>query len=380
MTPARARAWPLAARCLLAALAPAPAAHAQPAPREAVEFTVAAEPAVAAAAEDVARDLLATLPVALTHSRAVRVDPEAVASPPPGAARPGALAHAWLDLTDRDVATLYVLAFGTERVLVRRFDRVGRSSPVVLEAAGHALVTALEALLAGETIGVSRDEFIATLRPPPPPPPAPPPPPPAPPPPPPPPPPPAPSPAWVDVDLGWEVSGWSGQVAALHGPRVAVAAGGAVHPRVRLGGEATGNFRLHESVQTADLALTLRPVASIRASVALDWRVAPALRLRVTLGVGLDAIDHDVAARSPAVVLQPGSTRLSAVTRAAVALRWRVAGPLILGATAGFEVDGAPIDFILERGGASELVVDPWPVHPVGAVTVGTTWGAGPGW
>ena len=170
MTAPRARARRFAARCLLVSLGPS-VAHAQPTPRDAVELTVAADPAQALAAEDVARDLLTTLPVTLTLSRAARVDPESIVAPF-GHPRTAALAHAWIDLLDRDVATLYVLAFRSERVLVRRFDRVGRSTPVVLEAMSHALVTAIEALQAGGQIGVSRDEFIATLRPPPPPPPS----------------------------------------------------------------------------------------------------------------------------------------------------------------------------------------------------------------
>jgi hypothetical protein len=372
MKDARARARLLAACCLL----PPTVAYAQPAPRDPVEITVAADPAQAVAVEAVARDLLTTLPVTLTLSRAAHVDPEAIVAPL-GAPRATSLAHAWIDLLDRDVATLYVLAYRSERVLVRRFDRVGRSTPVVLEAMSHALVTALEALQSGGQIGVSRDEFIATLRPPPPPPP----PPPLPPPPPPPPPPPVatppPSALWVEAELGYEVGAYASAPRVVHGPRAAVAVGGAVHPRVRLGGELAAVFRASATVETPEVVLTLSPVVTLRAALVVDWRATRAIVLRASLGLGLDAVDHEPSTRAEAVSPQRGDTGVSGIARVGVGLRWRVGGPVVLGGLAGVDVDLAPTRYLLQRGSALEPVIDPSRVRPFGAFTVGASWDGG---
>lgn len=373
----------LAAHGFLVVLCPVAMVSAQTASRELVVLSVAAAPEMASVVESVAQDLLATLPVALEASRVSRIDPEHIVAPLVDATPSHALAHVWIDLTDHDGVTLYVHAYRTERVLVRRFERQGRSTPVVLEAMGQALVTAIEALLTGASIGVSRDEYIATLRQPPSPP--------TPPSPSPLPAPRSPSPAlpssllppsrpargrtWVDADAGWDLSLWSRAAPVLHGPRVAITVGRTLHPWGRLGGEVAGCFRLPQAVETPELFVTIRPVVSLRASVVFDWRAHDTLHLRATLGVGLDAMDHEGFVRGPGVSLEPSRSRLSAVMRGAVGLRWRVVGSLVLGSTVGVDIDAAPIDFVIERNGTLGYVVDTWPVHPVATVTLGSSWG-----
>ena len=122
------------------------------APRESVELVIAADGPQGSAAEAVARDLLTQVPVSLDVRRAPRVEPEVIVAPRTEPPRDGPIAHVWLDLTQRDTATLYLVDRRWERVLVRHFDRVGRAQAVVHEALCHALVTAIEALLAGGVV------------------------------------------------------------------------------------------------------------------------------------------------------------------------------------------------------------------------------------
>ena len=147
-----------------------PAAAAADVTTRVVSITVAGDPAPRAT-EATLRDLFThltdTRTVALEVSTASEIDPRAITDPPPSP--PAAFARVWIDI--RAESCVVSIADGPwERIYQRRMPRPVDSDEVTREQIAQIVVAAIEAMLAGGTIGVSRASLAPPSPPPPPPP------------------------------------------------------------------------------------------------------------------------------------------------------------------------------------------------------------------
>jgi hypothetical protein len=126
-----------------------------------VRVTIVADSADAGGLEAVFTELLARLRVSLEVKRAPALDSTAFS--PPATPTPELLALVWVDLTKPNAATLYLLDVGTDRVLLRKIRREPDGTELVQEELGHILQTSIEGLLAGEPVGVPRQEILPLL-------------------------------------------------------------------------------------------------------------------------------------------------------------------------------------------------------------------------
>ncbi|HJL16712.1 MAG TPA: hypothetical protein RMH99_13700 [Sandaracinaceae bacterium LLY-WYZ-13_1] len=127
-----------------------------------VEVTTAGDDTVRRELEAVLADLLATVPVDARFARSEAVSADRLLRPDPNAAE--ALARVWVDLRGPDRATVYLVDGPWERALVRHVP-LGPSGvdEVVREQVGRIVGTAVEAMVAGARLGVTRDEARARL-------------------------------------------------------------------------------------------------------------------------------------------------------------------------------------------------------------------------
>ena len=131
-----------------------------------VPITIAGDPDPHAT-ELTLRDLFAHLTgtIDLEVTTAPEIDPRAVTDPPPSP--PAAFARVWIDVRS-DTCVVSIADTTWERIYQRRMARPAGSDEVTREQVAQVVVSAIEAMLAGGTIGVARE----TLAPPPPVPPA----------------------------------------------------------------------------------------------------------------------------------------------------------------------------------------------------------------
>ncbi|MFZ5891949.1 MAG: hypothetical protein ACOY0T_12915 [Myxococcota bacterium] len=128
-----------------------------------VRVMIAADSANARDLKAVFVELLTRLHVSLVVTRVAAIEPAAIASP--GATENGVLTRVWVDLTKPGAAILYLLDVRSDRVLVRKVRRTPDGAELVREELGHILQTSVEGLLAGETVGVPRQEILPLLEP-----------------------------------------------------------------------------------------------------------------------------------------------------------------------------------------------------------------------
>jgi hypothetical protein len=129
-----------------------------------VEVVIAGSVSDAAALESSLREPIAKLGVTQHTMRVDHIELSEIVAPstaPPTRA----ITHVWVDILTPGMTTLYMADEDWERVLVRRvalphgLDEVGR------EALAYIVKNAVEAMLGGAKIGISRDEAKAILAP-----------------------------------------------------------------------------------------------------------------------------------------------------------------------------------------------------------------------
>lgn len=287
------------------------------------------------------------------------LDAREVLTPDPEA--PPALARVWIEAGE-ERTTLYLVDGDWERILVRHvpledgLDEVGR------EQVAHIVYAAVEALIAGARIGLTRDQARQELGvPAPPPPPEPPPPPPEPPPPPPEPPPPS--------ELSGDVSfGYLGQLFADGATlRHAVGARGALlvgrrSPRLAL--SFAVDFFPTTGHEGAGVQLGLRSWV-LRFEAGVDFELSESTSVRATGGLGVDLTSVEPAGAGDAPI------RLSEAFDAV--------GPLLvlrggvhqqiwewLGVSGGLLLDVDLVDarYVVAGEDGDLPVIDPWLVRP----------------
>lgn len=279
------------------------------------------------------------------------------------------IARAWIDFGSPDETILYVADREGSRLLVRRFPSKGRSE-IAREAAMAALQTAVDALLHGGQIGISREEARTELGLPPEPTPASPP-------------PPAPAPVPVPtppqkkastpvekprttlgLGLAYEVGGYADE-SLEHGPVVSLSIARPVagHPSALT---LTGQYRL--PINTTVDPVTLRVESGAFRLLASTQLVrAWPFDVRASLGGGIDVLRADPGLVHIVDATLVPITRIDGVGRAMVTAH----APLSIFPQAALElslgVDVAPWTrpFSIARGTEQTTLLSPWTVRPL---------------
>lgn len=310
---------------------------------------------------------LERLGVRAETSRSASVRPDEVVAAEEGEA--GMVARVWIDSTSPSETILYVADRSGSRVLIRRFPRAGRIE-IAREATMAALQTAVDALLHGGQIGVSREEARVELGVPAPAPEAPampvreaerP--------------PPdrvklavaAPRPPREEIALGlgvsYEIGGYASN-ALEHGPVVALSLERPFDRRV-FGVTLSGQYRF--PMQAASGPVTLRVESGALRLAAVAQVTRSPLDLRAALGGGVDVVRAD-----PGLVHVVDAT-LTPISRIDPVMRAGVLGrvPLMIANRPVLElelaVDVAPFvrSFAVARGETQTLLLAPWTVRPL---------------
>jgi hypothetical protein len=305
------------------------------------------------------RETIAGRDLELVSSRKEHITPNDVLTPTP--ARTGdtapVVARVLLDLGTRDAATLYLIDSLRRRVHVRRLPLENGFDTVARESVLFVVERSLEAILAGQEIGVSWDEYQRSVEPAP-----------IPPvetPPPPPPPPPPPLPRRVSLAAGYEASAM-GAGAYLHGPRVML---GVRIAKVRIGGA----LRLQAPLTVGDETAAARLSAGGGAlSIASTLFAHRGFSVAGGLGAGLDATRIAPTVSSADLQPTPAFWAGSLNVRAFTELEQRF-GRLSLAITIGLEVYPLAERYNVAAADGLRTVFVPHRVRPVVALLAGVS-------
>jgi hypothetical protein len=328
-----------------------------------VDVVIAAERADAAAMEDSARELLKRLDVDVRIARVDHVELHDVVTPVDEPSP--AFAHVWVDIASPDRAALYLAEGHWDRIFIRLVPKSG-SDAIVREELAHILESVVEALLAGAHVGMVRAEAQSELgvpvvraraRAPPP--------------------PhvhvetPVRSPIRYDVEVGYEVAGYSPEVAVTHGPFAGFFVGFASdHAHVRWGAELTVQYRAPVEVTSGPAELRLDVVAPRLLAVA-DAKLSSSVALRAALGFGFDVTRVEGTSSDPGVVARAPYEMGIPEIRALVAVRIRVGIPMAILAGVAVDVDPTATQYALAASATQQSVLAPWPARP--SIVIGVT-------
>lgn len=342
---------------VIAMVAPVGSARAEALSR--VEVSVAATDGEAAALEIVLRDLLSTTGLEITIAHVSSIDPRSVVEPPKTFA-PG-VARVFVDV-DGKVARVYLVDAAWARVLLRRIPLPKGLDEIAREQIGHIVASSIDALAAGATIGITRDEARTELgvkEKPLPPPAAPPPPIPIPKP------KPGPSPT-ASLGVGYEGAAWSNALASH-----ALDAQLSLRLPNALTFSLTGLARLPITVEHRAVGLRI-DAWGVRAEAGWSPLVGSRMRFLALVGGGFDHLRIEPRAEGSAL----GSAVRDAwnpVLRASLGLETQIS-TAVSGRLAFFvEGDLAQRTYVVVTDtGADETVVEPFRIRPGIALTIAT--------
>jgi hypothetical protein len=331
---------------LAVAMLIAPSSFAQPSGVNAVDVAIAADDeADGQAMKAVVTELIARLHLAATVTFVSSVDQANVIAPQ--ASVEPRVARAWIDLSEPERATLYLVDRNWERILIRHVQKTQSHDELAREAIGHILETAVDALAHGGTIGVAPDETRPPTEGAQSPPPTPP---------------------------RWELGAlYEGEVYA---PRGLIANGpeatfyiGARRAAVRPGAWLTGQYRLPIILDAAPIGVRLDG-AALRALATVDITVNARLAVRLGVGLGLDAVHMTPRLEGQqGTMLGQDEEFALIVARASAGAVWWVARDLGIALTLSCDVDpsGTRYSAVVDR--VEETTLSPWPVRP--AISLG---------
>lgn len=313
-------------------------------------------------------ELLERLEVRVRVEHVSAIDPAVVLRPP--TVLDASQARVWIDATDPQRATLYVVDASWSRVLVRHFARTTEGDAVLVEAVAHTVEAAVEALLEGGVIGVARTEMVGAST--------------------------EPqrlgnqegpptaevpavdaSPGWrlrLGAGLGYEVAGYSDQAPVSHGPGLLLMAEALVGD-LRIGVWLGGQVQLPLLAEAAGVTLELDVVA-LHASFVVGWQASSSVALELAVGVRGLVASVGARASNPSIVPAPPETLTFGAVRAVAAARIDLAPPLGLLIGAGVEGEFADNHFYAEGAMGPVDVLVPWRAHPMGLAlfTMDTEW------
>jgi hypothetical protein len=381
-------AW-LALALLLAAGRAAGQQQRQP-PLPRVLVRMAGEPTEVAAQREVLAAALGGLAVELELAAVAQVVVEEVLTPDPEA--PLALARVWLDARRKGEVLVYLGDGSWQRFVWRRVTSEGNAE-LLREQVGQIVAAAVETLLAGELVGVPREEMeeelgVRVTRPPQPTPE-----------------PPAPSlraprptpprsapapgralPAPVAITptpwrlrgaLLYEGQGYASEQVLLHGPAAILsvdAPGLALAPGIELWGQ----YRLPFETDGAPVGFRMEGGA-LRLLCALQLVATQLVALHAGVGAGLDIVSiepkllDDVDAE-----LSQARTRVAPLVRGRLDARLRLVGELALLVGFGADVDLIGTRYVLVDRGVEVPLVEPLRVRPLVSVGLSLTLGGAP--
>ena len=128
-----------------------------------VEVVLAGADGDVAAIRSRIRELLEADAMTVVSRRVESVDPQAILASHGGLA----CATIWIDLRRPDEARVYLMSSGGERFVMRRVPLPGGLDELRRESIGQIVESSAAALVAGEPIGVSREEAALAVTPPP---------------------------------------------------------------------------------------------------------------------------------------------------------------------------------------------------------------------
>lgn len=343
-------AWALAFLLVRAAHADAARMH----------LSIAAESEERVALEQVVRELMERLSVEVV------LDPSA----------DGDVARCTLDMRDPKEAVLYVHDPARDRLLVRRVARAPGSEELVREQLGHMMLAAVEALLAGATVGEPSIEVIGRpLRPfesaldhasesapapakepsPASPPPQ------------------AehtqaeprePAPSWLlRGALLYEVAVLGHEPGVAHGPVLALAVRSPLP--LGLGGLVSAQYRFPLEVEPDPVGMSTQTVA-LRALATIESGLGRSLALRLGVGGGADIarITPELSANAEVRATEARTLTL-AVARALAGIDWRVTRVLSLWVALAADIDLDRSQYVLlGEDGQETTIAEPWRVRP----------------
>jgi hypothetical protein len=299
---------------------------------------------------------LSFIAVTAQFERAASVDPRSVSEIHPP--QLSLFARLWIDATaDRDV-TLYITDAATERVFVRHINLDHGLDTVVVETLALVAQSSLEALLAGKLIGVTRNDYeqslqVAAPRP-------------------------VPqqvpkqtaAPTPHDVQpsrwqlwAGYELQGWDGTTVRHQ------AALGIEYERwrLRLGVDLFGTWpiQFHSGELGAELFSNgVRLGVSRPLELSHQLRLVPGIGLAIELSrIRPELSSPDAQTVSPYFAIDPTMRAVLGIERSLS--RWSLRGIL------GVDVETRPVQYVITRQAATEVVRTPWRERPFAAIVLG---------
>lgn len=317
------------------------------------------------ATEATLRDLFAHLPIAGASSTPevtldVTVSPEIASgsiTDPPASPTP-AFARVWIDMRS-DTCLVSIADASWERIYQRRMARPPGSDDVTREQVAQVVVSAVEAMLAGGTIGVARAELAPAVKPPPrasrpvrerPPSPAPR--------------PPGPS---ANLGLGYEALAYASSTLA-HGPSASLR-GALPFGGWRLGVELAGQWRAPLVVDRAPIGVRL-DMKAVRLLGYAERELSPQLAVRAGLGPGVDVIEIEPRAlgegapSGQTITVEGKRSRVTPVLRGSLALDARVARSVHVVVAGVLDHALQNRAFVVRRQGSDEPVLAPFALRP----------------
>jgi hypothetical protein len=340
---------------LSAALLPRSAAADTDTDAHTVEIVATGEKTSTSAVEALVRELLKRLPVTIRWAFAPEIDPRDVLAP--RMADSGLAARVWVDLSQRTGARLFVANAASDHFLVRLVPAEQGHEEVEEEAVAQIIGSAVEAILAGGEIGVTREVAVRQIAVEPPPSvrtPS------------------SPSPRSASRDgISGSLGAFVGLRALGAGPLIGATPGfvgtivgprrWAVQPRLALELQYDAPFDAQAqavAVQFEGGGASLQPGFQIHVGA----RVA----LQASTGLGAEALHvRSHAAQGSAFVARGPFWAAAAVATVRVAVEVAVAGPISLFGSAGFDVDLSGVEFNVNDNGSTEPNVVPWRVWPI---------------
>jgi hypothetical protein len=349
------RAWreAVALATLVLGVAFASPSFAQPSVDQAVDVVIAAGDADAQAMRAVVAELIGRLRLTANVSFSTGVIAAEVITPRAGAEP--RTARAWIDLTQPERVTLYLVDRDWERVLVRHVRKVTGHDELAREAIGHILETAVDALAHGATIGVAREQVgsdepqappslpsaslapgLAPPR--------------------------AAGPPHGEIGAAVESEMLASDVVAT-GPAADVYIG-ADRGRLRLGGWLTLQYRLPVVVNAAPLGVRLDG-ASLRALATVDAPAGKRLAFRFGIGAALDATHMTPRLEGkPDTMVAKDQDFAVLVARISAGAVARLSAHLVLTFTVSCDVDPSGTRYVALVQGTETTVLSPWPARP----------------
>jgi hypothetical protein len=303
--------------------------------------------------EAVLRDVLRNRPIEASVSSTPLFQPAEVLSARPDSGSREVLGRTWIDLSAIPAPVIYFVDPRWQRVLVRRLpESAGRSRELAREAIGQVVLGAVEALLAGEPIGVPVDQAAALVSPPPP----------------------AvealPSPASgsrrlrLDAGLMYEAQLYSEAVTLVQGPAIGVGAG--MQPgesALILGLRLSLQARLPFGTESGPVGLRLHGGA-VRLLATAEHPLGGKLAIRYLAGGGLDLSRVQARGGADAVWLAPEKYLLVPVVRAAAELRAHLSRMFALSFLLLADLDTSATRFVVEGGAEDVVLLRPFTVRP----------------